>query len=85
MLAEPSNLAINNTNNNDDTPDTTNAIPRLRQEAKQNMSAYTPRRKDVTNEFRNAAELLPPGQLVKDEFFTLFESVGALEVRYLPL
>ena len=29
---------------------------------------------------------LPPGQLVKDEHFTLFEAVGALEVRsYLAL
>lgn len=32
----------------------------------------------------NLAEL-HVGQLVKDEYFTLFEAVGALEVRHYPL
>ena len=36
--------------------------------------------RDITEEFAAAAKRLAPGQLVKDEWFTLFESVGALEV-----
>lgn len=36
--------------------------------------------KDITGEFVSASDRLEPGQLVKDEFFTLFEAVGALEV-----
>jgi len=36
--------------------------------------------RDVTEEFTVAAKQLQPGQLVKDEYFTLFEAVGALEV-----
>ncbi|KAK1689756.1 Mak10 subunit [Colletotrichum godetiae] len=35
---------------------------------------------DITSKFRTAAETLAPGELVKDGFFTLFESVGALEI-----
>jgi len=35
---------------------------------------------DITNEFTNAAQQLDLGQLIKDPFFTLFESVGALEI-----
>ncbi len=34
----------------------------------------------MTEEFAAAAKQLQPGQLVKDEYFTLFEAVGALEV-----
>ncbi|KAL1970414.1 hypothetical protein VTN77DRAFT_5575 [Rasamsonia byssochlamydoides] len=36
--------------------------------------------RDITEEFTNAASKLRTGQLVKDEFFTLFEAVGALEI-----
>ncbi|KAI6893643.1 hypothetical protein KC355_g20769, partial [Hortaea werneckii] len=36
--------------------------------------------RDVTEEFAAAANQLKPGQLVKDEYFTLFEAVGALEI-----
>ncbi|KAH6851288.1 Mak10 subunit, NatC N-terminal acetyltransferase-domain-containing protein [Chaetomium sp. MPI-CAGE-AT-0009] len=36
--------------------------------------------KDITQKFRSAVASLKPGELVKDGFFTLFESVGALEV-----
>lgn len=36
---------------------------------------------DVTANFMAASNQLQPGELVKDEFFTLFEAVGALEVR----
>ncbi|EAQ86987.1 hypothetical protein CHGG_08240 [Chaetomium globosum CBS 148.51] len=35
---------------------------------------------DITEKFRAAAATLEPGELVKDAYFTLFESVGALEV-----
>jgi hypothetical protein len=36
--------------------------------------------KDITMEFTIAAGQLPPGELIKDAYFTLFEAVGALEV-----
>ncbi|MCJ1390800.1 hypothetical protein MMC18_003661 [Xylographa bjoerkii] len=35
---------------------------------------------DITEEFTRAAEALGTGQLIKDDFFTLFEAVGALEI-----
>ncbi|CCF40968.1 hypothetical protein CH063_02480 [Colletotrichum higginsianum] len=35
---------------------------------------------DITSKFTTAAGTLSPGELVKDGFFTLFESVGALEI-----
>ncbi|KAI6378073.1 hypothetical protein MCOR25_002319 [Pyricularia grisea] len=35
---------------------------------------------DITERFTNAAKALKPGGLVKDGYFTLFESVGALEI-----
>ncbi|OLN92018.1 N-alpha-acetyltransferase 35, NatC auxiliary subunit [Colletotrichum chlorophyti] len=35
---------------------------------------------DITSKFTAAAQALLPGELVKDGFFTLFESVGALEI-----
>ncbi|EEY19272.1 conserved hypothetical protein [Verticillium alfalfae VaMs.102] len=37
---------------------------------------------DITSRFRKAASTLAPGELVKDGFFTLFESVGALEMAW---
>ncbi|KAJ5770505.1 uncharacterized protein N7511_002556 [Penicillium nucicola] len=36
--------------------------------------------RDITAEFTDAASKLNGGQLVKDEMFTLFEAVGALEI-----
>ncbi|GAB1199953.1 hypothetical protein APSETT444_009312 [Aspergillus pseudonomiae] len=36
--------------------------------------------RDITDEFTKAASKLQTGQLVKDEYFTLFEAVGALEI-----
>lgn len=36
--------------------------------------------RDITTGFSTAASALTTGQLVKDEFFTLFEAVGALEI-----
>ncbi|RDW71406.1 putative MAK10 [Coleophoma cylindrospora] len=35
---------------------------------------------DITQQFTAAAEQIDLGQLIKDPFFTLFESVGALEI-----
>ncbi|KAF2836886.1 Mak10-domain-containing protein [Patellaria atrata CBS 101060] len=35
---------------------------------------------DITEKFTRAAAALETGQLIKDEYFTLFESVGALEI-----
>ncbi|KAK4451796.1 N-alpha-acetyltransferase 35, NatC auxiliary subunit [Podospora aff. communis PSN243] len=35
---------------------------------------------DITRKFVEAAKALEPGELVKDGYFTLFESVGALEI-----
>ncbi|EFX05788.1 amino-acid n-acetyltransferase subunit [Grosmannia clavigera kw1407] len=35
---------------------------------------------DITAQFMAAAATLGPGELIKDPFFTLFESVGALEI-----
>lgn len=35
---------------------------------------------DITEKFTTAVSTLKPGELVKDGFFTLFESVGALEI-----
>lgn len=46
----------------------------------QTMSLGAKGVRDVTEEFVAAARQLPPGHLVKDESFTLFEAVGALEV-----
>ncbi|KAI9370899.1 Mak10 subunit, NatC N-terminal acetyltransferase-domain-containing protein [Aspergillus egyptiacus] len=36
--------------------------------------------RDITEKFTQAASKLRTGQLVKDEYFTLFEAVGALEI-----
>ncbi|KAF5847899.1 hypothetical protein GGP41_009083 [Bipolaris sorokiniana] len=35
---------------------------------------------DVTEKFTRACNALEVGQLVKDDYFTLFESIGAIEV-----
>ncbi|KAK0836795.1 N-alpha-acetyltransferase, non-catalitic subunit [Friedmanniomyces endolithicus] len=58
------------------------AAKRLAQEARQTLSFGGASRgiRDVTEEFAAAAKQLQPGQLVKDEYFTLFEAVGALEI-----
>ncbi|KAH7117610.1 amino-acid N-acetyltransferase-like protein subunit Mak10 [Dendryphion nanum] len=39
-----------------------------------------PKVHDITNKFTEACRALEVGQLVKDEYFTLFESIGALEI-----
>ncbi|KAF2478792.1 Mak10 subunit, NatC N-terminal acetyltransferase-domain-containing protein [Neohortaea acidophila] len=54
-----------------------NAITRLQQEA---MAFRRRTLRNITTDFTVAAKQLQPGELVKDEFFTLFEAVGALEI-----
>ena len=44
------------------------------------MTSGHRRLSDVTAAFTTASNKLQSGQLVKDDFFTLFESVGALEI-----
>ncbi|KAF2118729.1 amino-acid N-acetyltransferas-like protein subunit Mak10 [Lophiotrema nucula] len=39
-----------------------------------------PKTYDITEKFTKACSALEVGQLVKDEYFTLFESIGALEI-----
>ncbi|KAK5172750.1 N-alpha-acetyltransferase, non-catalitic subunit [Saxophila tyrrhenica] len=55
-------------------------VSRLHQEAEEAKRVWTPRVKDITQDFTTASNKLEGGQLVKDEWFTLFESVGALEI-----
>ncbi|KAK5800792.1 hypothetical protein VI817_003004 [Penicillium citrinum] len=43
-------------------------------------AAQTATPRDITAEFTESAAKLKTGQLVKDELFTLFEAVGALEI-----
>ncbi|KAL1306490.1 hypothetical protein AAFC00_005185 [Neodothiora populina] len=43
-------------------------------------SSNQPRAVDITEAFTRASADLVQGQLIKDDFFTLFESVGALEI-----
>lgn len=78
MSAESSDLAIGGDSNGDDIDFT---AKRLAQEAQHALTFGQRFTHDVTEEFAAAAKQLQPGQLVKDEYFTLFEAVGALEVR----
>ena len=57
-----------------------NAVSRLAREAREALSLGSRGPRDVTADFVAASNQLQSGQLVKDEFFTLFEAVGALEV-----
>jgi hypothetical protein len=57
---------------------------RLRREAfemRQNPLSSARAARDITDDFIAATRQLPPGELIKDAYFTLFEAVGALEVR----
>ncbi|KAG5932158.1 hypothetical protein E4U53_001457 [Claviceps sorghi] len=36
--------------------------------------------RDITDKFANAVQTLEPGEIVKDDYFTLFDSVAALEI-----
>nr|POF11456.1 hypothetical protein CFP56_44294 [Quercus suber] len=58
------------------------AKKRLAQESQRAMPLPTERKiHDITTDFARATRTLQRGQLVKDDLFTLFEAVGALEVR----
>lgn len=71
-------------NGDDDVSDPATAEIRLQQEAqwlsKKPVSFVSRGVRDVTEDFVAASNQLRPGELVKDEYFTLFEAVGALEV-----
>ncbi|KAF1363780.1 amino-acid N-acetyltransferas-like protein subunit Mak10 [Lizonia empirigonia] len=61
-----------------------NAAPQtslpLRQALQQPICAPAPRIHDITEKFLKASDALEVGQLVKDDYFTLFESIGAIEI-----
>ncbi|SMQ54800.1 unnamed protein product [Zymoseptoria tritici ST99CH_1A5] len=72
-----------NANGDNNASTITTAEARLRQEAfemRQKPLAATRPARDITEGFVNATKQLPPGVLVKDAYFTLFEAVGALEI-----
>ncbi|KAJ4378829.1 N-alpha-acetyltransferase, non-catalitic subunit [Didymella sp. IMI 355093] len=62
----------------------TNATPQanlpLRQALRQPICAPEPKIHDITEKFLKASDALEVGQLVKDDYFTLFESIGAIEI-----
>lgn len=58
-----------------------NAVSRLAQERDEMRTLNSHRKnRNITDEFIQTTTQLLPGQLVKDEYFTLFEAVGALEI-----
>ena len=79
MPAETSKIAING---GEYDGDVSFAATRLAREARQAMAFRGRGVQDVSAEFIAAAKQLQPGQLVKDEYFTLFEAVGAIEVNF---
>lgn len=78
MASETSKPTVSSTNGHNGDVDF--ASRRLAQEARQALSYGGRGVTDVTEDFAVASHKLPVGQLVKDEDFTLFEAVGALEV-----
>nr|POF17644.1 n-alpha-acetyltransferase 35, natc auxiliary subunit [Quercus suber] len=73
--AEHGVAAASNKNVNNDI-----AIERLANGARHAVPLQTERNfREITTSFAQATRTLQHGQLVKDEFFTLFEAVGALE------
>ncbi|KAF9701410.1 hypothetical protein EKO04_000052 [Ascochyta lentis] len=52
----------------------------LRQAFRQPICAPAPKIHDITDKFLKASNALEVGQLVKDDYFTLFESIGAIEI-----
>ncbi|KAF1918038.1 amino-acid N-acetyltransferas-like protein subunit Mak10 [Ampelomyces quisqualis] len=59
---------------------TTAAHLPLRQSLRKSQAVYEPKLHDITEKFTKASQALDVGQLVKDESFTLFESIGAIEI-----
>ncbi|KXT13749.1 hypothetical protein AC579_10081 [Pseudocercospora musae] len=69
----------------EDISNATGAATRILQEAnemRQERQQHVPQRRilDITDHFIDASRRLKPGELIKDECFTLFEAVGALEI-----
>ncbi|KAF7186545.1 N-alpha-acetyltransferase 35, NatC auxiliary subunit [Pseudocercospora fuligena] len=69
----------------EDVSNATGAATRILQEAnqmRQERQQHVPQKRivDITDQFVGASKRLKPGELVKDEYFTLFEAVGALEI-----
>ncbi|KAG9195803.1 hypothetical protein G6011_00924 [Alternaria panax] len=60
-------------------PATSANLP-LRQSRQNVGGGFQPKIHDLTNKFTRACNALEVGQLVKDEYFTLFESIGAIEI-----
>lgn len=61
--------------------DASNAtMSRLATEAKSFLPPRRLERQDITSLFTKHASALPSSHLIKDDFFTLFEAVGALEI-----
>ncbi|KAH6642587.1 amino-acid N-acetyltransferas-like protein subunit Mak10 [Boeremia exigua] len=52
----------------------------FRQAFRQPICAPEPKIHDITERFLKASDALEVGQLVKDDYFTLFESIGAIEI-----
>ncbi|CBX97049.1 hypothetical protein IAQ61_008005 [Plenodomus lingam] len=59
---------------------TSTATLPLRQSRSWPHGSVQPKIHDVTEKFTRACNALEVGQLVKDEYFTLFESIGAIEI-----
>ena len=81
IITEQSSQHDAQSGSHDERPGMANAVSRIAQEAKQALSFGSRGVRDITKEFTTASNQLEAGQLVKDKFFTLFEAVGALEVR----
>ncbi|KAM0713949.1 hypothetical protein Q7P37_010912 [Cladosporium fusiforme] len=78
LSRDAARLAINSEANQDENIKI--ASSRLAQEARQAASFGRRGVKDITEQFSAASKDLQPGDLVIDDFFTLFEAVGALEI-----
>ncbi|KAF2129061.1 amino-acid N-acetyltransferas-like protein subunit Mak10 [Dothidotthia symphoricarpi CBS 119687] len=52
----------------------------LRQALRKPVPGLEPKIHDITAKFTRACTALQVGQLIKDEYFTLFESIGAIEI-----
>ncbi|CAL3966943.1 unnamed protein product [Diplocarpon coronariae] len=76
ILPETANLAIDDDNHPEDPFAACNIEPPPPPKLKSNGVVAT----DITELFTHATQQLDIGQLIKEPFFTLFESVGALEI-----
>ncbi|KAF2716425.1 Mak10-domain-containing protein [Polychaeton citri CBS 116435] len=77
-LADDAASKLNIDERTDAVPTNEDAATRLRYELKHSFSHVST--KDITGSFIAASKELRPGQLVKDEYFPLFDAVSALEI-----